>query len=342
MPVGLNEVIIMKGRLRNAALIGALFLSLNGHAAVHKSGGGGLSENPVISVIEQNLAAQQQAPAVTIASRRYGGSIIAQAGSVLEPGDHLLSRGGVRLQLLCGEGSRISLSGTFSVQVLSTDNGDCAFEVSAGSLVAEASGAVQLRSGNGVMSFDHAIAAVQMFGSGSAQQRRWAVYQGQAGLQLPNGAFDLATGGQVIESAQGELKTGVLSAADKARAANVLARLQAVGASAGLIDQDQLARRYATGRDGYLNAFGRETASTDATGQLVADQQLEIESAADVDALLSSRPADTDLAISSIAAHREAVELSSQGQFIGTSTLTDVQTPVVPGPIPEGAITRDF
>ncbi len=311
----------------------AVVLTPASQAAALPPGTETISPNPVIAVIEQNLQPLAQSRRVALTSERFAGPVAVQPGLQLHPGDRLASSGGVRLLLRCADGALINLSGSFDVSM----TGSCAFNVQRGHVVGESSaGPVVLGAEGASLHLERGVASVLVSGSG---QPGWRVLTGSATLLGNDGVLTVSGGRKVVRDAAGKLNTGALEDVDKARVANILARLKTV-ASSGAADYQEAVDHYAVLRDEYLRTFGETRALVD--GQRVNDQELELGAVADVDNLLAVHPGDSALE-ASVATRREAWELPGQGALIGSTIATQVTPPETPqGFIPPSGIVRDF
>ncbi len=323
---------------RIAAMTGSWLLGLSiasaTQAAALSPGIETISPNPVIAVIEQSLRPLAQSRRVALASSRFAGPVAIQPGLQIHRGDRLTSSGGVRVLLRCANGAMLDLGGAFDVSM----TGSCAFDVERGQFIGETTaGRLTLSARGASLTLEHGVAGVLAPEAGAVPS--WRVFTGAAGL-LVNGKTLALKGGQKALAGNGagpSLQT--LTASDRARAANILARLKAV-TSPGASDYQQAVRHYSALRNEYLRAFGQDRALAD--GQRVDDQELELGAVADVDNLLAVRPDAID-AEGSVATRIDAWALPDQGALIGSNIATQVTPPETPrGFIPPSGAVRDF
>lgn len=316
-----------------AAALTSVFILTNSPVMAAESSG-----EPVITVIEQGLNPLLFSSAIAHSAERFANPVAAQVGASLAVGDQLRSNGGLMLQLRCTDGSQINVSGSFQVQrVFSTDTA-CAFDLSQGSLVAEANGNVVVSANGSILNTATSVASVLVSG---ASVQRWQANLGQSRMRIDGADYVLEQDSGITYSS-GRVTINTLTANDQAKAANVLARLSATRNPS---TREDVTTNYTIARNQYLSRFGGQalvaTSSLSASEQAMNEQQLGIESAADItdlSALVVSTTAPEG--ISPI--RRETWQLQNQGDSIGTSVSTQVQLPETAGFIPSGAITRDF
>ncbi|HBS26612.1 MAG TPA: hypothetical protein DD827_05695 [Gammaproteobacteria bacterium] len=334
--------VLLKKRIWASALTALVITASSQIMAVESTDDQLLSPNPVITVIEQNLSPLSYATTIAHSAARFASPLAAQVGASLAVGDQLQSSGGSMLQISCGDGSQISLSGSFNVSVISAAASRCAFELSQGNLVAEANGNVLVKSNGSVFNSAGSVTNIQVSGATQTQTptQRWQVNLGQASLSVAGTAYTLAQNtGMKLSGAS--LTSTTLTANDNAKSANVLARLNATKTAGSRAD---ITSNYTTARNQYLRLFGGQaviaSSALSAPERAMDEQQLGIESAADITDLSSLVTHSGPIVGNDV--RRETWQLQNQGLAIGSSISTQVELPETVGFIPAGAITRDF